>query len=806
MALSTEDVRRSVRTLLRDPGFATVAILSLAIAIALNTTMYSTLDALLNPKVAIRDVDRLYRFGYYGDFRRQISDATKNSIVLSAGDSFEALTGAWVRFSPALIESPHTHRNGFVVSVAPNYFSMLGVRPIAGRIFTDADVGASTPPVIIAERLARRLYPDKSAIGERVEIQGISHVVIGVLDRASDFPQSSVLAWTLPPSDVPLASLRLTIARLRDGVSIEQVEKQLNVASARIAILAGESVRDNRVAVRSLYRRQFRLGQLHIALISAVIAVLLVSCANLANLQLARGIARSRELATRAALGASRRDIIKHLVMESALLAAAGLAVGLVLTFWAMHMMRATIPDSIGDYIVEPQTSWRLFAFAAFATVVCLLLVGLAPAIRVSRLDLNELMKRGAGTGSTRAARRQYGLLIVTEIGFALVLLCGATLLVRAARQSTAFSSLWDRSMLSGGLVRVQPPLGTTWAFGDVATELVARTRAIPDVKDAAVSMIHGVPDDEITATDPGGKKHVVPTPMWGYHVVTPSFNRAMGFSIAHGRDFFEGEQGPVVIVDPGMARRLWPNTNAIGHMIKFGSPNTPGRWYRVIGVRAPVGIESEQAAAGAKGGAFVLAMPDDRLKGAARPWGSNPSLEIVIRATRNPHRIPVVFGQALAGDTRFVPFALGTFEERDGTNQQRDSRNFVATLFTVFAVLAVVLASLGVYGIVSHSVAERRREMGVRIALGSGARGVLHAVLREGNVFCLAGIAFGLLLIRLTADLVRQFLAYPEGDPYSIELYVPAAIFVFVLAVASALVPAIRATRIDPVESLRCE
>jgi len=494
-------------------------------------------------------------------------------------------------------------------------------------------------------------------------------------------------------------------------------------------------------------------------------------------------------------------------MLESGILAAAGLVLGLVLTFWGMHLMRISIPDTIGEYIVEPQTSWRLFAFAGGATVVSILLIGLVPAIRVSRIDLNELIKRGAGTGSTRIARRPYGYLIAAEIGFALVVLCAAALLVRAAYRYESRLDAMTQPMLTnaGAQIRLKP--GERRSLADVGAELVTRLRGLPDVADVAMVTAGSVPDKQVTATDPGGKIHVVPAPMWRHTIVSPSFLKTMHFEIAHGRDFLEGETGPVAIVDPRTALRLWPGTSAIGQMIKLGAPNTPGRWYTVVGVRKPFGIESTELGSSSSelGSVFVLPTEDDVLVGSADST-KRPGIGFLVRASRNAHRTPIVVRRALEADPRLSSERASSFNEGSFGSAKRANQRFAGVLFTVFAALSLGLAAIGIYGIVAHSVAERRREIGVRLALGSSARNILYVVLREGNVFALAGTAIGLWLIREGAPLLSSFLAFPEIDIYSVELYAPAALFFFGVAAVAALLPAWRATRIDPVEAIRCE
>ncbi len=820
MRITSYEIRATARTLAKRSTFSIVAIVSLGVAIGLNTTMYSVLDALINPKISIERPEQLLRVRWFGDYRHQLDGRQRNGLLESVSD-FQGLTFAdLIGRRGMLLENGETYTHGSVLTVLPNYFTVLGVRPTLGRSFNETDSHAPTRAAVISERLVRDLFPKvDNPIGRKLAIQGEQYTVIGVLDRSSD-PGGNTSAWILPAAGADLGALGFDIVRVKAGVTAERLQAELTVLAQRMGAQLGETLRDDRVDVGpAVWRGQFSGGPFHLALVGAVLAVLLVACANIANLQLARGIARSTELATRSALGATRRDIVMHLMLESALLGAAGLVLGVVLTFWGMHLVTASIPSSLSGFIVEPQTSWRLFAFAAVATVVCVLLVGLAPAIRVSRVDLNDLIKRGNGTGSTKSARRQYGILVSVEIGFALVVLCGAALLVRAARQVYAQDHAWDQSKLVEIMMRVRPPAGGSWAVGDIGADLVSRLRSLPEVADAAVVVRQPDTDHQVTATDPGGVMHVVPAPQWGYQVVSPSFLRTMGFELLHGRDFREGEQGPVAIIDPQTARVLWPNTDAVGHMIKFGSPGTPGRWFTVIGVRKPVGLESSQLGAPTTPGqVFTLAVAEDRLVGVTPAPGAsqsgynpyadykNPQIEVVARARENPQRAPIFIRRAFVGDARFALTFAGTFDEYTGERAKRDNRSFVGALFAIFASLALALAALGIYGIVSHSVVERRRELGVRLALGSSAREILYVVLREGNVFALAGVAIGLLLISRAAPLVRQFLQFPEGDIYSVELYLPAALFFFTVAFIAALVPAVRATRIDPVDALRCE
>lgn len=792
------EIAVAYRTLSRHSVFALTAILSLAVAIGLNTTTYSVLDALLAPRVAMRYPGRVMHVHVFGDTRHRIDTRTLNSVLKSASDVFDGYTGQSVLDRDALLESDHAFLNGYAVTVLPNFFNVVGSWTRYGRVFDSSEVTAPSLPIILSERAARRLFPKISnPVGQPLHLDGTPYVVVGVIAREAWLPRDETLAWVLPPQNANLAEMPINVVRMRSGITAAQLDNANNKMVQLFASAGGVSTRDVRVWLSGFVGGQAHLAMLHYALVAAVFAVLLVACANIANLQIARGIARSRELATRAALGASRRDLVMHLVTESALIGAAGLVLGLVLTCWGMHVIRAVLPDNIGEYIVEPQTSWRLFAFAALATAVCVFLIGLLPALRVSRVDVNELLKRGAGTGSMRSARRQYGLLVSAEIGFALPVLCGAALLVRAAMQSDDAAKVWDQSMLSTASIRVDLPRDSTWSFESAAAEIASRLRAQPGIADVVVTQSTPDADAEISGTISGGAPHVVPAPMWSYNLVTPSALRTYGFSLIHGRDFREGERGAVAITSPSLATRIWPGGSAIGQMIKFGSPDKPGRWYTVIGIRQPI------TTGGDASDAYVLADSTDRLTGADRAW-RKPFVRVVARAAANPQRLSVTLRRALQTDRRFTVLAAHALDEQEEI--KRANTNFISALFSVFAILALCLAAIGVYGIVSHAVAERRRELGVRIALGATPANILHAVLREANVYALAGVAVGLYLITRGAPLVAGFLAFPEIDMYSIELYIPAAVLLFATALIAALVPAHRATRIDPVEAMRCE
>ena len=386
-------VRQSARSLRRHYGFTAFVILSLGVAIALNTTMYGVLDALIRPRVDMRSPEQLYWIRMYGDYRWRVDNRARDAAIRSTERSYEAIARFEPSFRDALIEAGQNAQEGDVAGVSANYFDVLGVRTLAGRTFQKADEASDSKPVVISERLAAGLFPSGGApLGKIISVNGIPYVIIGVVSTTSDFPNSRTLVWKLRP--FVNRGMYVRLIRLRDGVPPADMQRELDQVARRIATAAGEPPRDVAFRFHQAADPQFHYKRFHLALIAAVIAVLLIACANVANLQLARGLARGRELALRSALGASRGRLIAHLVNESAMLAFGGLVLGLILTAWGSDVLAASIPPTVGDYIVKPQLNARVLAFAVVATVVCTMLIGLAPAIRVSRADPNDLLKR----------------------------------------------------------------------------------------------------------------------------------------------------------------------------------------------------------------------------------------------------------------------------------------------------------------------------------------------------------------------------------------------------------------------------
>jgi putative ABC transport system permease protein len=821
-------LRIALRTLARHRGFTAVAIVSLAVAIALNTTMYSALDAMLDPRINARQPDLIYSLRYYGDYRRKLSPDDVEKALRAGMRGYEGVTGFrgytnfWRQVPIAENGSRYQRVQPFVVR--SDFFDFLGSQPREGRTFLARDEGELN--AVISDRLAAKLFPDESPVGRSLLLEGIGYTVIGVVERNSTFTPLAGDIWILRSAGTP--PVQIGLIRFREKINQYDINDQLKVIAAQLALAVGE--KPSQVGFRGLQfvLRHYTIASFHLALVGAVAAVLLVACANLANLQLARGLARSRELALRSAVGASRRQLVGHLLLESALLALGGLALGLVLTLWGVHVMRASVPPVMAGVIIEPQTSWRMFVFAAGAALVCLFLVGLVPALHVSKVDPDTLLKAGSGTGANREHRKRYGVMVVAQIGFALPVLIGAIVVFRAALKIHDHSHFvrnvygYDPAPIVAANVPIAPSEGSTVVrIADAAAELKSRAQSVSGVVDAAAYYTRRPVGNMVMVDDANGYLREEMAHQWDYRMVSPSYFRVFGRSMAQGRDFEEGEfDGSGVIMDARSAKFLWKNENPIGRAIKFGNAQSKESWHRVIGIvgdmRDTFAIRRTDPYANYRlNQVYRVITPTDSIAlRTIRPGLATvplaiaqlrATLTIYARARGNTELAAVRLQRELRSMRSADGPSAVPLEDELGISTWRIRQDFVASLFSTFALLGLGLVAIGVYGIVSHSVAERRRELAVRISLGATARNILHSVLREGNVLILAGVAIGLLFTKYTVLWLGSYFG-GEHDGYNAPLFALIAAFLFGIAAFAAFVPAWRATRIDPVEALRHE
>lgn len=808
----------SLRTLKRQKRFAATAIVCLGVAIALNTTMYSVLDALLRPHNEIRDPDQIVSFRYFGDYNQRLPMKDKHAafLALSFHDGVATTRLSW---EDQLAERGSRIREVQTMSVSPNWFRLMGLRPLEGRLIDERDVGLTERPVVIGERLWKQLFPERERFEPvNIVLGGNGRHVVGILARSAGFPEVDV--FQLPSPQEAQFMFAFGVARLKSGVTIDEARAEAKAVSDRFRAITGEGPDAGWRILKE--RRQFYGDwNFHYALIGSVVAVLLIACANLANLQLARGVSRARELATRAAVGATRSDIVWQLVLESSWLALGGLLLGGLLTWWGVGVIDSSVPRSVTDYIGYPHVNLRVMGVAIAVTLLCLVLMGLLPALKLSRVDVNELLKAGAGTGSSARSRRQYGALVVVEVALALACMCATGLLVRSAATVRAHDYSEEYRGLVYGYVLLPVTKEDTRTRRDLAEAVLQRARRVAGLV-AIASKSSGKPlRHAITIYDDGGQPRSLPAPNWSYHLVSSDYFRASLMPIIRGRDFSPGEfAGTQVIVDSVAARSLWPGRDPVGQQLKLDSAHVRGPWYTVVGVTRQRKIQLNTDADMAEYERSVIRNFGNAFRGNVYVLNSIDTARVVPQTTRRDW-LMVRYVARTAGDVeRFSLLLRNALLElgpgvRVGFPESwaqytrmrflRERHDFMATLFLIFSVSALALAVIGVYSIIAHMVAHRTREFGVRIAVGAGARDIRRMVLKEGNILTLSGIAIGLLLTYKTARWVRAFV-FSDWDRYDSRVFAAVALVLFGAAWLASFLPARRAMRINPVEALRNE
>jgi len=780
------DLRAALRSLARTPGFVLVAVVALGLGLALSTTMFAILDAIVNPYSPYKDPDRLFtltfRYGPHATLTRQ--DLSR--AVQEHGRSFDAIVprgGMQVT-----LETGGEESDLYVQAVPPRWFVVTGVVPELGRAFTAAD---GEGVVVVSHWLWRRLYGHRtSLVGAHVTYGERTYAIVGVMSRGAS-PVTGAAAWVPMPEQTELARMGWSpLVRLRPGVTADQARAELKAISD--ALTASRHSQDYPYALQLDPERERReeLRDIHKAMVGAALVVLLIACVNLAHLMLARGLSKRRELAVRMALGASRGAVVRLMLLECAVITLAGGALGVLATVWGRNVLETAMPPEVSWIgIVQPQLSWRVFALAGLAAVFSAVLFGLVPALRVAyTVELSEPLK-DAGTTTTRT-RQRYSPLVISEVALALVLMMGGGLLLRTVQQL--------RRETAGLNVRT---LFTAWVGGKTVAE---RTRGPVDWEQA-VSAVRSVPGVAGVASDltrPLAGLAMTPEQtedtsrlllMRSVPLVSAEYLRVLGLPILRGRDFEPGDAAGngAAIVNAVAAERLYPHQDPIGRMIKLGGPRKGAPWVPIVGV-ARSEIESRY-------GVEILRQPQvwvsRRDTAVVTAFGS-----LIIRSVRQDARVEAQVRRRL----RSVP-SIGyaqVYSYARSRDAEIASRAFLADAFVGMGLVALALAALGLYGVLSYAVTQRMREYGVRLALGAEPRGLFRLVLHDGAVMILAGIGVGAFAALAAARLLDSVLV--AVLPSDVVSLVAAEAVLFAAGFLAAWVPARRAAAADPLDILR--
>ena len=799
------DMGFGLRMLRKNPAFTIAAILTLALGVGANTAIFTVTNALLLRPFPYRAPERLVSIGAKDENKDFGGTLLRYELLRDHSQTFEGvaafttdnlnLTG---RGEPLQVP---------IARVSANFFSLLGVEPQLGRTFTEDEGRPEAKPVVmLSDSIWRtRFNSEPNIVGHTVTLDTTPHIVVGVLPANVQFPfVGEADIWSPRYFEYSIMStqrLRMGVgylgllARLKPGTSIKNADAELSVLNRQYreqnpnAPDADPAIVMTATPLRDIVVSDVR-GKV-LMLTAAVAVVLLIACANVASLLLSRALSRRREIAVRSALGASRRTVVQQLLTESMLLAFVAGILGIGISWLAIRAFAkwgaGQLPQGIPIGI-----DLRVLLFTFGVSLLTGIIFGMLPALQLSRVDLQGALRdegRGSSAGHGRA--RMKSLLVVGQVALSLLLLIGAGLLLRSFGQLLRVDPGFDsRNLLAMNVtlptVKYAKPEQQI-AFFD---ELLRRVRALPGVRDAAMSAALPLTWKRITPVLPEGQPNVplAQRPFIDIEAVSPQWFQTMRVPLRGGRDFTAADDAKalkVVVVNETFARRFWPNENPLGKHIIVGRWTDPAE---VIGVAADVknkGLAQDTQAQ------LYLAFPQ-------LPWGN---MNLLVRTSVPPlTTVSAIRAQIAAVDSDQPVNGIQTVEDLMDTS--RAQPRFTMLLLSIFSAAALALAVIGIYGVLAYTVAERRLELGIRMALGAERGDIVRLVLRQGMILVITGIAIG-LVAGLALSKLMSTLLYKIGarDP---EIFALAPLIFLVIALIASYVPAHRALEVNPVETLR--
>jgi putative ABC transport system permease protein len=787
--------------LAKAPGVTILALLALAFGIGANTAIFSVVNTVLLRPLPFKDTDHLLKISLVHqqsgpggsplspsdllDFRAQnrgnleLATFSTNLFNYSGGETPEQVQGAWTT-------------TGFI--------STLGLPPLLGRGFLPNEDKDGERVVVLSESFWRnRFNADPQVIGRSITLSSRQYTIVGVMPARFEFPEKTVQLWAVLPLEPPTRRgpyYMHGVLRFPASMSIEQARTELAEIATRVKAATPALPPD--YGYVSIPLSEYLVGDVRpalLVLLGAVGLVLLIASLNVANLPLSRAASREKEISIRAALGASRGRIVRQFLTENLLLALAGGLAGLVLSFWGIDLLRVFGPDTVPRLQDVTVDRWVL-GWTALISLGSGILFGLAPAWHGTKMDLNNALKEGGRSASESAsARRVRSFLVVTEVALAMMLLIGAGLLIRSFVQLQQVRPGFNAEQL----LTMQVPLprakysepAQVLSFYD---RLLARVSAVPGVRSAAVSS--SLPPNGLQVSDTFNLEGVLSaedakSPLASVLFTSPGYFRTLDVPLVQGRDFTERDNtsAPLaVIINETMARKYFGNQNPIGKRLKGGgTERTANPWMEIVGVVGDVkyeGLETSTAPA------YYIPFLQNPIRG----------MNLVVNASLAPAAVTAAVRAEVRNIDPEIPVArVNTMEKLiDESIAQPRFRTF---LIGIFSVVAMLLAAIGIYGVVAYSVSQRTQEIGIRMALGARPSDVLRLVVRQGMTLTLAGVALGVLgalaLTRLTANLL---FGVGATDPLTFAVISCLLIFVALLA---CYIPARRAARLDPMQAL---
>ena len=806
-----ENIRYAIRQLRRSPAFTAVAVVTLTLGIGANAAIYSVVNAVLLRPLPYHEPDRLALIWgvdtLTGDNRDQMS-FTDSEEYRRHNHTIQNLVafGDW----SAVFSEPGSPERIPGMQVSDGYFSLMGVQPLLGRAFLpEEQIEGKDQVVILGHGLwQRRFGGDPAIVGKQITLSARPYTVVGVLPKEFPFLPSSLVdgpaefyrpvAEKYDRGEARSRHLRI-LARLRSGVSLEQVQADLQVIHRNLVAQYPEDYASRSVRVVPL--QEDISGNLRPALLTmlgAVAFLLLIACANIANLSLARSAGRKREIAVRAALGATRAQLIRLALTESMVLAIAGGVCALLLANWGTGLI-STVGARVIPQLVKVHLDVPVLVFTLGVTLLTGLLFGLFPALHLSSLSVNSVLKEGSkGSRGPAHVNFRNGLAVV-QLSLALMLLAGAGLMLRTfLRVETVAPGFNSKNILT---MRIGLP-SLTYPFGSLKPvafyrDLTRRITSLPGVQSAAAVSILPLGGDfdtvgiavEGTTYGPGEE------PYPERYMITPDYFKVMQINLVRGRMLLESdnENAPlVVMVSQTAAQRWWPNQNPIGKRIRTPGfvPEMINSWRTVVGVVADVkqaGLDTPHT--------MQIYLPQSQTR--------NGVLTLVVRTESDPLRsIQDVRGQIVAMDKELAVSDVSSMDEV--LSASVSGRRFTTVLLSLFGGLGLLLAAVGVYGILSYMVAQRTAEIGIRMALGAARTDVLSLVVGQGLRLAIAGLAAGLAgALALTRLMSRLLYETSPSDPAT---FMGVILILALVSLVAIYVPARRASKVDPMVALRYE
>jgi putative ABC transport system permease protein len=816
MSALLDDVRSATRTLWRSPAYTAMAVATLAIGLGAATAAFSVVGTVLLKPLPYPEADHLVAF---------YSAAPSYDHILPSYpdlDDFRAQNTVLAGAAYALGAQTTVRRTGgseyvLLARVTSDYFSVLRARPVLGRVLTPADTVPGAPPVaVISSSLWARDYAsDPRVVGQVIDLKDGSFTIVGVLDRGQSYPRwgpssendvfvpLEAVRGTIPPTQLTRdnRSDARSIARLGPGVTRDQAERQLNLIAARLGHEYPAS--DSGLSVHLVPLRDDVVGDIRPSLLVlsvAVALVLVLACADVANLGLVRATGRARELAVRAALGARRGRIVRYLMTESALLALAGCAIGVGLATAAVRALRTTGSEAI-PRLGELTVDWRAVVVAVLAACLAAILTALAPIVATGRSDLVPALKSsGRGTSGDRRGVRLRSGIVTLQLGLAMVLVVGAGLLIKSLTRLRAVHPGFDPSHLVIWQVDVPAAAGDSTSQFAFYQREVAAAAGVPGVR--TVSLINHVPlsgGGANTAIGPDGHGIDADTTGAGYLTITPGFFGAMGIPVLRGRDFTDADlhaPAAVTVISRAAADHYWPGVDPIGHPMTVRNAAHGNANFNQLFTATVVGIVGDT-----KRFALNETMRPVVYLPFTKPVWTHGWL--VMRTSGEPSAMIAPVRAALGAVDPTVPVTgVRTYDDLVGSGLT--SMRFTTTLLTSFSTISLLLAAVGLYGVISYAVTQRAAEIGIRMALGARGRDITRLVLAQMTVVVGVGLAAGAVgAIALAGEMRSLLFGVTALDP---STFAAVAALLVVVALVASYVPARRAARVDPVVALRAE